>query len=293
MPRIPLEAESSIASDGSSLHRPLLSDAARGGDVDDDDDAEILSQLMSINNERPSRRRRCQRKYCRWPFLAASFACLIWMGVFSSVWSAFSCDLVAVDYPAGGVQLSITAVGIWSYQREVVDDTQNNNSGHNDIHQKTRKECVAYGTKQSIHHGGADMKDFFPSNKTLQLYSIMASSFYFAAILSYLFWLLIISMHPEALSQSEIQQYPATGITATVAASAVLHMNAGIFHLLSLDGLLHYSDNDKSSSPICNSSYSHCHLGPGGHWAAYAIFSAFVTGSVLCSAACFVGRRAR
>lgn len=288
--RSSFEAEDIAEVDGSTLRRPLLSDADYV-----DDDEEIVSQLLSTNERSSLRRYRCQKFDKKWPCCAFAFAVIAWMGLFASAWSTFSCDLVAVHYPAGGVELSITGVGFWSYQRErevVDDDTKHNKEDGSDKHenQATKKECVNYSAAPA--NPAVNMTGFFPSDQKLQVYSIVAPSLYFAATLALFMFMLILSMHPEVLLQAETEQYPATGLRTTMKAAIVLFYSAGYFHILSSYGLLHFSDNSTNDkSPICNPDYSQCNLGRGGHWASYAIFSSFFCGSVLCFAAYFVGCR--
>lgn len=280
MPKIPLESENCVKVDGPTLQRPLLSDSAD----EEVDDEEIVSQLLSTN-ERSNRRRRC-RKFVGGPLWALLFALFTLLGLFASVWATCSCNLIAIQWNKGGVHLTVTAVGFFSYQRDAVDP-QHKNESANAINQVTKEVCVDYGAVQQV-----GMQKFFPSNQTLQVYSILGPSFYFAAILAMLMFMLILSMHPEVLTQSETEQYPATGLAITVTMASVFLLVSGIFQLLSVHGLLHYSDNNTNDqSPICNPTYSTCHLGPGGNWAVFAIFSSFFCGLVSCLAAYFVGCR--
>jgi len=116
-------------------------------DVDDDEATMIVAQLLiPSSNERLGRprRRRCIEKFLgrgrrRCVGRAASSSSrsssssllvalaahnivvvplLSWMGLLASGWSCFfSCDLIDVTYPPGGVRLTVEAVGIWGYRR--------------------------------------------------------------------------------------------------------------------------------------------------------------------------------
>lgn len=263
-----LEAESGCAEpDGSTA--PLLSDYA--GDEEDVDE-EIVSQLLSASNKKRSSRRRCQQfvvSKSLWGSLIAVFAL---MGLFASVWATCSCNLVAVKWNEGGVELSISAVGIWSYEQEVVVQS-NKDIGAISSDDTTKKGCVDYGAKQ--HAEAGNMQDFFPSNTALQVYSILGPSLYFAAIL------MLVCMAIMLFFQSETDVYPDVGVTVAVALSAVFFVLSCIFQLLSIQGILHSSNNDDSTdhqSPICNPTYSHCNLGPGGHWAVFGMCGSFICG---------------
>ncbi|KAL9183463.1 hypothetical protein ACHAXT_004319 [Thalassiosira profunda] len=180
------------------------------------------------------------------------------------------CDLVAVEWNQGGLQLSITAVGIWSYQREVVEPPRKGKDSNN--HPTTELICVGYGTTpqtQSVNTEG-----FFPSSKILQIYSILGPSLYFAAILT----MTVFAM--ATLFSLEASDRDSATSAAAAAVAAVLLLSSGIFQLLSVHGLMHHSDK------ICNE-YSRCSLsGVGGHWAIVGIFCAFfVCGLASCFAA--------
>ena len=213
-----------------------------------------------------------------WAVPVAALMLSSWMGLFASWRSTFSCDLVAVQYPAGGVHLTVKAVGIWSYQKEVSDDLKG-----------SAIVCVDYGVTLAQQ---PELKNILPSSKTLQVYSILASSFYFAAFLAVVIFILKLPMHPEALNQIEGVQYPIGGKTATLA--SFFFTNAAIIHIISLHGLIHNNVNSTyDQSPICNPTYSHCKLGPGGRWAVFAIANAFFCKLVLLLAAFYVGRMVR
>ena len=147
----------------------------------------------------------------------------------------------------------------------------------------------------------ADMTHFFPSNNTLQAFSIVGPSLYFAAILAMLIFMMIISMHPERYMNIQLtgdanfQRHK--GVIAAAAIISMLLVMSGIFQILSVHGLLDSSNNNthsQSSSPFCNTTYSTCNMGTGGYWSVFAIISSF-TLSVMasCMALYFVGCRAR
>ena len=287
MPTSPLEAEDSVTDE---LGQPLLSQHD-DKDLMNDGDEEIVSQLLSTNER--SNRNRLQRRFGnprRLKFIGViSFALMLWMGLFASIWCTYSCDLYNVNYTTGGVQLSITGIGIRSYQKEVevVDDNntqQHDNTDNNNSPPKMKKVCVDYGGGNK-HAEIASMKEFFPTDSKIQTYSILAPSFYFAAGLSLLLFAFILYAYP-------VEGYPITCLTSLVVGAGLLLLNAGIFHSLSLNGLLHSYENNNSSSatsPLCNPAYSTCSLGSGGRWAAYAIFSSLSCSLVICVATYFVG----
>ena len=192
------------------------------------------------------------------------------LGLVGSVWATCSCDLVAVEWNQGGLQLSITAVGVWSYQREVVEPPR---KGRDNTHPTTELVCVGYGTTPNTQQS-VNTKDLFPSSKTLQIYSIFGPSLYFAAILTKMVFAM------ATLFSLEASDLDSATSGAAAAVAAVLLLSSGIFQLLSVHGLMHYSDK------ICNE-YSRCSLsGVGGHWAIVGIFCAFfVCGLASCFAA--------
>ena len=256
-------------------YHPILDDTIDSESVDD----VIVSQLLSAN-ERPRCRhhRRCPTFPCLqggscWMLLFGLFA---WMGFVSSIWSAYSCDLIHVEWNKGGVHLSVTGIGIWRYQKEVSSPSSSGsqyrhknhisdgNVGKNEI-------CVSYGGDPT----NKKMEGFFPSEKRLHVYSILAPSLSFSVLLG----LMVIGLaavacperftHPEnneslrrsRLLIAEIITYILAGVTLMI---------SGIFLLAMTYGLLHYSHHTSDAlhqSPICNPSYSRCHLGSGGRWA--------------------------
>mmetsp|Transcript_15540 Transcript_15540/g.32884 ORF Transcript_15540/g.32884 Transcript_15540/m.32884 type:complete len:232 (-) Transcript_15540:1156-1851(-) len=221
------------------------------------------------------------------------FALFMLTGLFASVWATCSCNLIAIEYNKGGVHLSITAVGFFGYQRNGVDPTHNNDRdlrGNRGVYEMKKQVCADYGKTQ---HMEVDLRHFFPTNHTLQMYSIVGPSFYFAGIFSIILFLFILVMHPEVLAQSETIEYPPKGITTTITMAAVCLLASGIFQVYSVHGLMHFSDNESNDrSPICNPAYSSCHLGKGGKWAAFSIFCAFFCGFMMCFGAYFVASRA-
>lgn len=236
--------------------------------INDDDDT-IVTQLLSTNNNESLRRlpqSSCGVKliHRRGRCLALSFALLSWLGLFASGWSSFSCNLVAVQYPEGGVRLTIDAIGYWSYQKEVTN---------NDT--KTTFVCVNYDatlTKQP--------RNILPSSKTSQVYAILASSSYSIAFVFGIISLVMLSIHSE---KSDVVQYPTRGITVTTIVAAFFFAGAAVFHIIPLHGLMHYNDGSTNDqSPICNPTYSTCYLGPSGYLAVFAVGAAFVCGLVSC-----------
>ena len=280
---------------GSALRRPLLSGNDVDGDEEDvDNDEEIMSQLLS-SSDRSSRRRRLRCDTCsRGLICVLLFTIFTLMGLFASVWATTSCNLLEVHWNTGGVQLVITGVGYWSYQQEVIQQ----NKGGNDV-QSTKEICVDYGSKPLPQQ--ADMTHFFPSNNTLQAFSIVGPSLYFAAILAMLIFIMIISMHPErymniqSTGDNNFQRHK--GAIAAAAIISILMVLSGIFQILSVHDLLDSSNNNihnQSSSPFCNTTYSTCNMGTGGYWSVFAIVSSFTLSAVAsCVALYFVGCRAR
>jgi hypothetical protein len=266
----PSEAE---AEDDDEADLPLLCD-----DEEDYHEA-IVTQLIPTDerlfNENTGRGRCCA--------LSFALVSLAWLGLFASGWSTFSCDLVAVHYPTGGVHLTVRAVGIWSFQKEVSGDPKNSDvsaRGSNIV-------CVDYG---AILSQEPELKNILPSSKILQVCSIVACSFYFLAFLAVVIFLLIVLMHPQALNRRDGMKYSSPGGIASIAATsaAFCFTVAATIHAISLQGLMHYDDtstNDQST--ICNPTYSQCYIGPGGSWAIFAIVSAFFCGLVLLLAANF------
>ena len=280
---------------GSALRRPLLSSNDVDGDEEDvDNDEEIMSQLLS-SSDRSSRRRRLRCDTCsRGLICVLLFTIFTLMGLFASVWATTSCNLLEVHWNTGGVQLVITGVGYWSYQQEVIQQ----NKGGNDV-QSTKEICVDYGSKPLPQQ--ADMTHFFPSNNTLQAFSIAGPSLYFAAILAMLIFMMIISMHPDRYMNIQLtgdnnfQRHK--GATAAAAIVSILMVLSGIFQILSVHDLLDSSNNNihnQSSSPFCNTTYSTCNMGTGGYWSVFAIISSFTLSAVAsCVALYLVGCRAR
>ncbi len=259
MPTSEAEAED----DDDEADAPLLCD-----DVDDFHEA-IVTRLIPTDGRRlgeSTGRGRC----CGLSFALVSLA---WLGLFASGWSTFSCDLVAVQYPTGGVHLTVRAVGIWSFQKEVSGDPKSSNGS-------------AGGSMVCVDYGAIDLKlkNILPSSKALQVCSIVACSFYLAAFLGLVIFLLVLLMHPEALNRKDGMIYSSPGVIANMAATsaAFFFTAAGTIHMTTLHGLIHYNDTSTDDqSTICNPAYSHCYIGPGGSWAVFAIVSAFVCGFVL------------
>jgi hypothetical protein len=251
----------------STIRYDLLCDDNVVTDIDniDDDDDTIVTQLLSTNNERL--RRLPQTSWFihrQGRCLTISFALLSWLGLFASGWSNFSCNLVAVQYPEGGVRLTIDAIGYWSYQKEVTN---------NDT--KTTFVCVDYDATLT-----QQPRNILPSSKTLQIYAILASSSYFVAFVAGIVSVVMLSIHSE--NTDEIQ-YPTRGVTMTMILASFFFACAAIFHIIPLYALIHYNDGSTNDqSPICNPSYSTCYLGPSGYLAIFAISAAFVCGLVLC-----------
>jgi len=304
----PLEADDSIVNE---LEQPLLSqeDNDGVGDMSFSHD-DIVSQynnntmsptsvdirnyarnLLSTNNTNIHSKRlnhqRCQCKKVR-IIVIILFAVLVWIGLFASISSTWSCDLYNVEYPKGELALSITGIGVWNYQHEVhiKDDNKKVQQHDNSISQQTKKVCVDY-TAITKHTEISGMKDFFPSSNALQIYSIIAPSCYFFGLI---ILLTIAGVFPEIFTRSEqtlLEQYPS--IIYPIITSGVFLILAGIFHTITMHDL---SSND-SVSPICNPQYSNCVIGKGGIRASFAIFTSFVSGLVTCTSIYFIGRRAR
>lgn len=281
MPTTPLEAEGFIT-DG--LGSPLLSD-----------DEEIVSQLI---NHQPRQRRHicCSIIASRWrPIAMIIFVLVAWIGLFASIWSVYSCDLYIVEYPQGGLQLSITGIGTSTYQKEVKVD--NNTTTQQQSHMEN--VCLEYAGLNK-HAEIASMKEFFPTNTSIQVYAKLAPSFYFVGMAVLLVFACNIILHyPEILTakmdEIEEEEYPIRCMTFSIAVAGTCLVLAGIFHLLSLHGLKFNYDHSSSSStattqrPICNPEFSQCTLGKGGHWAAFAIFSSLVCGLISCIATYHIG----
>ena len=256
------------AEDGVKTDVPLLCD-------DDDDhndvDGAIVAQLISTN-ERSGRPRRCIEKFGRDRCGRASSLALVllsWAGLLASGWSAFSCDLVAVRYPAGGVRLTVEAVGIWGYRKAGAPGDPGGGEGGG------AAACVGYGATLAKQ---PELKNILPSSRMLQICSVLATSFYFAAFLAVVIFASISSAHPGVIDQSEAVRIGGMKIAATAAACSF--PTAAIIHIVSLHGLIHYNDDsvNNDQSPICNPTYSSCYLGPGGRWAVFAIVGAFFCG---------------
>lgn len=290
----PFEAEDGASGEVDiTLRRPLLSD-----DCIDGDNA-LVTQLISTSDrsERLTRNRQAHRKRR----LASCFIVLSLIGLFASGWSTLlSCDLVAMRYPTGGVQLLVTAFGVWGYQQKVMkkcrsdsandDDNNSNNSKH-----AWTEICVDYAEIQK-NHQDVDLKDFFPVNKTTQAYSIVSVSSYTAAMVAIFIFLLISLAHPEVFTGSESVEYPATGMASSVATAACFFLVAGVFHLLLMSRLLNFSESgdtaNSQSASICSPAHSYCHLGLGGYWVGFIVFTSFACG-VVASVAAYTIRRIR
>lgn len=289
MMKSPFEAEVGVSGevDASTLRRPLLSD-----DFLDDGDESILTQLISTSG-RSERHITRRRQLIRGRRVACSFVVLSLVGLVSSAWTTFfACDLVAVRYPAGGVQLLVTAFGIWSYQQKIVQNNRNGNADDKNKRMAMTKTCVDYDRIQK-NHQDVDLKDFFPVNTTIQAYAIVSFSFYIAAMMAIFIFLLIVLAHPEVFSGSESVSYPATGMTSSVTSAACFFLVACVFHSLLMYRLLHFSENGSaSSSSICSPAHSHCHLGLGGYWVVFALSTSFVSG-IVASVAAHKVRRVR
>lgn len=264
------EVDDNISST-TTLRYDLLCDN-NDSDIDnniDNDDDTILTQLLSTNNNEGLRRlpqSSCGIKLIqrRGRCLTLSFALLSWLGLFASGWSSFSCNLVAVQYPKEGVRLTIDAIGYWSYQKEITNDNA-----------KTTFVCVDYDAALT-----QQPRNILPSNKTLQVYAILASSSYFIAFVAGIVSLVMLSIHSEKTDEI---QYPTRGVTITIIVAAFFFACAAIFHIIPLYALIHYNDGSTNNqSPICNPTYSTCYLGPSGYLAIFAIGVAFVCGLVSC-----------
>lgn len=288
MMKSPFEAEDSTIGEfyESTLRRPLLAD------VSNDTDEALVTQLLS-SSERSSRpNRRCQ-KLSRVHRAALSVTLLSLISLFASGWSTLgSCDLVAVRYPTGGVQLLVTAFGVWGYQQEMAHKDHNDPDNNDSNERAMTTKCVNYDGIQK-NHPDVDLKDFFPVNKTIQTYSIVAFSSYVAAILATCLFLIISSAHPEVFTRSETERYPATGMTSTVTAAALLFCIAGFLHSILMHRLLRLSGSDNAntqSSSICSPDHSSCNIGSGGYWVVFTIFTSFLCGLVSSLAAFYVQR---
>ena len=294
-------------------------------DVDDDTATMIVAQLLiSSSNERSGRpcRRRCIEKFfgrgrrrcvgraassCSSSLLVALAQIVVpllsWMGLLASGWSYFfSCDLIDVIYPPGGVRLTVEAVGIWGYQRGGGGGAPGVNPGGGESGGgggAGAGACVRYGATLA---GQPELKDMFPSSRMLQFCSVLAIAFYLVAFLAVVvvFFASVISSssahRPGAIDRSYEESAicpPTTTTTGAgmtiVAATAVAAFSfptSAIMHIVILHGLLHYNDHDgeannnDQSSPICNPTYSSCYLGPGGRYAVLAIVTAFFCGIV-------------
>ena len=287
MPTTPLEAEGFITG---GLGSPLLSD-----------DEEIVSQLINHRPQRVRRRRWCTQKIGgsiiagRWrPIAIIIFVLVAWIGLFASIWSVYSCDLYIVEYPTGGLQLAITGIGTSTYQKEVKVD--NNTTTQQQSHME--KVCLEYAGLNK-HAEIASMKDFFPTNTSIQVYAKLAPSFYFVGMAALLVFACTLILHyPEIftakIDEIEEEEYPIRCMTLSIAVAGTCLVLAGIFHLLSLHGLKFNYDHSSSITattqrPICNPEFSQCTLGKGGHWAAFAIFSSLVCGLISCIATYHIG----
>jgi len=302
MPTTPLEAEDTIVNE--LLEQTLLSQ-----DNDDDDD-DIISQynnngtmsptsvnirnyarnLLSTNNTSIHSKRlhhqRCQCKKVR-IIMIIIFAVLVWIGLFASISSIWSCDLYNVEYPKGELSLSITGIGVYSYQHEVnIKDDNQKVQQHNNSIPETKKVCVDY-TAVTKHTEISGMEDFFPSSNALQIYSIIAPSCYFFGLI---ILFTIAGVFPEIFiqpGQTLLEQYPS--IIHPIITSGVFLILAGIFHTITMHDL----SSSTSGSPICNPKYSDCIIGTGGMRTAFAILTSFVSGLATCTSIYLIGRRAR
>ena len=298
MSTTPLEADDSIVND---LEQPLLSQEKN------DNDDQIVSQynnnttmspksldirnyarnLLSTNtNIRSERfhRQRCQCTKVR-IIMIILFAVLVWIGLFASISCTWSCDLYNVEYPKGELALSITGIGVWSYQHEVhIKDDNKKVQQHDNSIPQTKKVCVDY-TAVTKHTEISGMKDFFPSSNALQIYSIIAPSCYFFGLI---ILFTIAGVFPEIFSgQTLLEQYPS--IIYPIITSGVFLIMAGIFHTITMHDL----SSSTSGSPICNPKYSDCIIGKGGMRAAFAISTSFISGLVTCTTIYFIGCRSR
>ena len=175
------------------------------------------------------------------------------------------------------------AVGYWSYEKEVPvtkeDVQRNNNNGSSKVGSATTTVCVDYDTTLAQH---PELNSVLPSSSTLQVYALMATSFYCVAFFVGVIFIVILSIHSEEFDEDE--QYPMRGVLiTTISVGACFFTSAAVFHILPLHGLLHYYSNNNStniarSAIACNPIYSHCSLGPGGHMAVFAIGAAFICG---------------
>ena len=257
------------AEEAESLRHPLLSDNQCEGS-----DEEIVSQLMSAT-ERPIRRRR----WLRSSFWVIFFGCCTWFGFMASLWAAYSCNIILIDWNEGGVHLSITGLGLWQYQQV---GGNHENIGENSNHEE-KTVCVPYGGGKSD-----NLQGFFPMDNNLRIYSILPPSLSFSVILSVIVYLMVASVNPDTFTRFDGQGSPrwkyATIARIIFAIFVGLALTlSDIFQLLTTYGLLNLLTTDLDSedqSPMCNPKYSSCRFGPGGYWAIFAATNFFVSGVV-------------
>jgi hypothetical protein len=250
--------------DGSPI-QPLLSTPCNTDDVEE----------ASIATEPPHRRcppSRCGRcirdKFTCGIFVFALFA---WFGFMSSIYTAYSCNIVLVDWNHGQVQLTISGIGPWRYQRLVSKD-ESMVPNHN--RHLNYQACSPYGAAEhSEIHG---MEEFFPISSDIQTFSILAPSISFGVIVGVIFFMVIVSIHTDNFTQSRNNpSYPWKTITIGASLGGVGLILAGFFqgHTIYLLML-----NHSSKSPICNDEYSICRYGPSGHFAWVGVASLYLAG---------------
>ena len=278
MPAISLESERCDDIVGSTLQCHLLA-AEDVGEGDNDD--EIVSQLLSMGHHST------RRQVARGPLWASLFALFATAGLLASVWAVCSCDVIAIRWHEGGLQLSITAVGFSSYQRDSLDLDDLFDGDAEDETSATKHVCIGYGMDHRMPHQQADLGKFFPSSRILEWFSYVGPLLHFVALLLLMMFAMIFVVHPEVSSGSESSTYPPTGITSTITIAAVCLLVSGPVQLLAVRRLF---DTDESSL-ICNPIYSTCVLGPGGKWGVFGTASAMLCGLVTCTGAYFVMTR--
>ena len=106
------------------------------------------------------------------------------------------------------------AVGYWSYEKEVPvtkeDVQRNNNNGSSKVGSATTTVCVDYDTTLAQH---PELNSALPSSSTLQVYALMATSFYCVAFFVGVIFIVILSIHSEEFDEDE--QYPMRGVLIT------------------------------------------------------------------------------
>jgi len=135
---------------------------------------------------------------------------------------------------------------------------------------------VGYGAVEKM---PTNFADFFPASKLLQAYAVAAPSLYFAAVLAMASLALIRFIDPEQFSAT--REGPSKIILTLLSVSAGLRMLSGVFQLLAIFGLFNWDEFESVPSPICNPDYSVCKWGGGGHWAIFATFNCWFTGSII------------